>query len=40
MCGKYIIPSYGLQALTEFKEKFLKMNECYRNIINKIDKYE
>lgn len=38
--GKYITSSYGLQALTEFKEKFLKMNECYRNIINKIDKYE
>lgn len=40
MCGKYIVASYGLQALTEFKKEFLKMNECYKNIINKIDKYE
>ena len=40
MCGKYIIPSYGLQALTEFKKEFLKMNKCYKDIINNIDKYE
>ena len=37
MCGKYIISSYGLQSLTEFKEEFLKMNECYKEIIKKID---
>ena len=40
LCGKYIVSSYGLQALTEFKKEFLKMNDCFRNIINKIDKYE
>ena len=37
MCGKYIISSYGLQSLTEFKEEFIKMNECYKEIIEKID---
>lgn len=39
LCGKYIVSSYGLQALTEFKDKFLKMNTCYLNIINNIDNY-
>jgi len=39
LCGKYICSSYGLQALTEFKEELLKMNECFKNIIEKIDEY-
>ena len=38
-CGKYVPSSYGLQALTEFKNEFLKMNDCYRKIIEKIDVY-
>lgn len=40
LCGKYIISSYGLQALTEFKKEFMTMQECYKKIINKLDKYE
>ena len=39
LCGKYICSSYGIQALTEFKEELLKMNECFKNIIEKIDEY-
>lgn len=37
LCGKYIVSSYGLQALTEFKDEFLKMNDCFKNIIKNID---
>lgn len=37
LCGKYIVSSYGLQALTEFKDKFTTMQECYAQIINKLD---
>lgn len=37
LCGKYVCSSYGLQSLTEFKEELLKMNDCYRKIIEKIE---
>ena len=37
LCGKYICSSYGLQSLTEFKEELLKMNGCYRKIIEKLE---
>lgn len=37
LCGKYICSSYGLQSITEFKKELLKMNDCYRTIIEKIE---
>lgn len=37
LCGKYICSSYGLQSITEFKKELLKMNDCYRKIIEKIE---
>lgn len=40
LCGKYITSDYGLQSLTSFKKELTIMNECYKQIIDNIDKYE